>query len=293
LTTVISQARAFDKRWMMRTGMMLEKPFFHSLPRVAHVSHRGGSALAPENTLAAFRRAITLWRTDQLELDVRLSRDGVPVVIHDDRVDRTTNGAGRVRDLTVYELQALDAGFRFSPDGQSTPFRGAGVRIPTLAEVLSDSGVPAMIDLKDSDQRAREAVTTVVAETGAADRVCLGTSSDDDARALARLAPDVALFFPQQAARLFVAAALAGETPPQTPFDVLALPARGDGIDVVSEPVLAAARAQGHLVQVWTVDDPASMALYLDRGVDGIQTDRPDLLRAVLDRRSGRTGERW
>jgi glycerophosphoryl diester phosphodiesterase len=265
---------------------MIQKPFFRALPPVAHVSHRGGSALAPENTLLAFRSAVGLWRTNQLELDVRLSRDGVPVVIHDDTVDRTTDGSGRVRDLTVRELQTLDAGFRFSRDGSTTPFRGSGVRVPTLGEVLRDLGIPAMIDLKDSDPHARQAVADVVAATGAAARVCLGTWSDDDGRALRLLMPDVALFFPERAARSFVTAALAGETPPRTPYDVLALPAHGDGLDVVCPPLLAAARACGHLVQVWTVDDPARMAQYLDRGVDGIQTDRPDLLRAVLDQRS-------
>jgi glycerophosphoryl diester phosphodiesterase len=268
---------------------MSRKPFFQLLPAAAHVSHRGGSALAPENTLLAFHRAVQLWRTDQLELDIRLSRDGVPVVIHDDSVDRTTDGNGRVRDMNLSELQALDAGFWFSSDGRSTPLRGAGVRVPSLEQVLRGIGIPAMIDLKDSDERARQAVARVVAETGAVTRVCLGTWDDDNARALRLLMPDVALFFPQRAARGFVEAALAGKTPPSAPYDVLALPARAEGIDVVCEPVLAAARAHGHLVQVWTVDDPASMDQYLDRGVDGIQTDHPDRLRQALDRRSVRS----
>src|SRR5678815_5004756 len=145
---------------------MIKKPFLRLLPTPTHVSHRGGSALAPENTLLAFHRAVALWRTDQLELDIRLSRDGVPVVIHDATVDRTTDGSGRVRDMTVGELQALDAGFRFSPDGRSTPFRGVGARIPSLEELLREIGLPAMIDLKDSDPGARQAVADVLAKTG-------------------------------------------------------------------------------------------------------------------------------
>ncbi|HEX8904757.1 MAG TPA: glycerophosphodiester phosphodiesterase family protein, partial [Longimicrobiaceae bacterium] len=101
------------------------------------IAHRGGSALAPENTLAAFRRALDWWRADLLEIDVQPTRDGDALVIHDPTVDRTTDGTGHVSAHTVAELRELDAGWRFTPDGGRTfPCRGTGVRLSTLREVL-------------------------------------------------------------------------------------------------------------------------------------------------------------
>ena len=100
------------------------------------VAHRGGSKLAPENTMAAFRRAVDWWGADMLELDVRLTRDGHVVVIHDATLDRTTDGEGPVAERTLDEIHALDAGYRFEdPDGGRS-FRGTGVVVPRFEEVL-------------------------------------------------------------------------------------------------------------------------------------------------------------
>src|SRR5512138_1136096 len=110
-------------------------PFFLSA-RPAVFAHRGGSALAPENTMAAFERGLALG-ADGIELDVHLSRDGVVVVHHDASVDRTTNCAGSVADLTADELARLDAGYRFQNVSGEYPFRGRGVGVPRLSDVLS------------------------------------------------------------------------------------------------------------------------------------------------------------
>ena len=146
------------------------------------------------------------------------------MVIHDVTVDRTTDGAGAVAELSLAELQALDVGYRFSSDGREFPFRGLGVRILTLEEVLREILVPAMIDLKDSVPDARQAVAEVLARARATTRVCWGSWDDEAALALADLVPDATLFFPADAARAFVHSALAHRTPPDQLFDVLALP---------------------------------------------------------------------
>jgi glycerophosphoryl diester phosphodiesterase len=101
------------------------------------VAHRGGSLLAPENTIAAFRMARDSWWADMLELDVRLTSDGEVVVIHDATVDRTTDGSGPVADFTLAQIQGLDAGYRFVDQAGTHAFRGSGVTIPRLDEVLT------------------------------------------------------------------------------------------------------------------------------------------------------------
>src|SRR5699024_11167615 len=101
------------------------------------MAHRGGAALAPENTLAAFHNAVELG-VDMIQLDIHATKDGHLVVIHDDTMDRTTNGSGRVKDLTLTEIQTYDAGFHFiDPDGNKT-FKGKGVNVPTLEAVFRE-----------------------------------------------------------------------------------------------------------------------------------------------------------
>src|SRR5262245_27486900 len=148
-------------------------PFFTSAgPAV--FAHRGGAALAPENTLAAFDRGLTLG-ADGIELDVRLSRDGVVVVHHDATVDRTTDGRGALSALTADELARLDAGYRFQEGASRHPFRGCGIGVPRLADVLSQfRGARVIIELKGSSQALALATVDVVRQADALDRVCIG-----------------------------------------------------------------------------------------------------------------------
>ncbi|HEX2188056.1 MAG TPA: glycerophosphodiester phosphodiesterase family protein, partial [Longimicrobiaceae bacterium] len=135
------------------------------------IAHRGGSALAPENTLEAFRRALEWWRADLLEIDVQPTADGEAVVIHDATVDRTTDGAGPVAELRLAELRRLDAGYRFTPDGGLTfPFRGRGVGLATLEETLR-AFPEARVNVEVKDGRAQEAVWETVHDLGATRRV--------------------------------------------------------------------------------------------------------------------------
>src|ERR671920_1323446 len=131
-----------------------------------NLAHRGASSLAPENTIEAFRLALEAG-AGGLELDVHMTRDGHIVVIHDATVDRTTNGSGAVSEMTFDELRRFDAGHDFSPDGGPTrPYRGRGVRVPTLSEVLEEfPGVAVNIDLKDGPPGIQAAVLGVLRET--------------------------------------------------------------------------------------------------------------------------------
>ena len=154
--------------------------FFLGLRPTLHISHRGGALLAPENTRAAFDLAIERWRTDMLELDLHLTRDGQLVVSHDPTVQRCTNGEGPIREQTLAELQRLDAGYHFTPDsGLTYPFRGRGVRMPSFQEVLvAYPGLPLNVELKQDAPGAAEAFAAEVRALGAGPRVCVGSELD-------------------------------------------------------------------------------------------------------------------
>lgn len=266
------------------------------------LAHRGASAEAPENTLPAFALAESQG-ADALEIDVRLTADGVVVVHHDDTVDRVTNGRAPVRALTLEGLRRLDAGYRFSPDGGRTfPYRGRGVVVPTLAEVFAAH--PALgvnIDLKDRDPAMARAAVETVRGAGAAGRTLLASFDLAVLAEVRRLDPAVATGLAQAEAAVFYRAYwrtcwLPGRRPPgaagaalraagRLPASARALqvPPRHRGLSLVTRGSVEAAHAAGLAVHVWTIDDPAEMRRLLARGVDGIVSNRPAVAREVLD----------
>jgi glycerophosphoryl diester phosphodiesterase len=250
------------------------------------VAHRGGSKIAPENTLVAFRQAVDLWDADMLEVDVQLTRDRVPVVIHDPTVDRTTDGSGFVRDLGITDLRRLDAGARFLDPGGGTPWSGRGVRVPTLDEVL-EAHPDVWINVECKGPEVAAPTLETVLRHRAQDRVLIAAEYERWRRG-ARGYPG-----PWGASRhhvlLFrVLCALpraAGYTPGA---DVLQVPEMWKGTRIVTPRFIEQAHRKNIPVQVWTVDDPQDMVRLLELGVDGIQTDRPDILAHVLHDHFGR-----
>jgi glycerophosphoryl diester phosphodiesterase len=262
-----------------------DHPFF-ALPGPWLVAHRGGSGLAPENTLAAFDLAVRLG-ADALEIDVRLTRDGAVVVFHDEETTRLTGQAGTIEARPLDEVRALDAGFSFSRDGGATfPFRGAGLAVPTLAELLARH--PALrlnVDAKTDDAPLARALAEVLAAASAHGRACIGSFHDAQAERLGALLPACVRYLPEQAATCHVLAAKAGRSGQGCPagYALASLPHRMGDLVVVDEPVVAWFHARGMPVHAWTVDDEADMRELLHIGVDGIVTDRPDVLKGVLE----------
>jgi glycerophosphoryl diester phosphodiesterase len=250
------------------------------------VAHRGGARLAPENTLVAFRQARELWRADMLEMDVRLTRDGHVVVIHDPSVDRTTDGSGLVAELTLREIQALDAGYRFQDPSGSHPFRGEGVRVPTLEEVLM-TFTDVWINVECKEPPAARPLAETVSRLGAEDRVLIAAESEKSRRgAVGYRGPWGAS---QRQGMLFWALHFLPGGSPYTPAaDILQVPERWKGLRVVTPRFVREAHRHNIPVQVWTVDDEDDMRRLLHWGVDGIQTDRPDRLARLLSERVGR-----
>jgi len=232
--------------------------------------HRGFSAAAPMNTLAAFEQAAQAG-ADGIELDVQLSGDGQAVVIHDFTVDASTDGSGAVSELSLAQLRQLDAGAWFGPAWR-------GCVIPTLAEVFEAVGQRLLInvELKTLPQQNDGLEQVVADEISAAameQRVLVSSFSPPALRRFRAIMPRVPI-----ACLSFVG------MPPEWLEQSLALDceAHHPQHDEVDAAFMAAARAAGRLVNAWTVNDPARALELQALGVDGIISDRPDLMLATL-----------
>ena len=213
--------------------------------------------------------------------------DGQVVVIHDETLERTTDGTGLVRALPLTALQRLDAGYRFrAPDG-TYPFRGRGLRVPTLAEVFTAfPGIPLNIELKQADPPVEAALVAVLDRFAARDQTLLAAEDGTIMGRIRAVAPDVLTSFSAAEVADFVYrlrdGRLADYHPPGVALQVP--PAFGDVALVTAESVAAAHRL-GLEVHVWTINEEAEMEALLDLGVDGIMTDVPARGDEVLRRR--------
>ena len=261
-------------------------PFFSAPPpRIA--GHRGAAGTMPENTLVSFRRGLEDGATF-IELDVHASRDGEIVIIHDETVQRTTDGAGTVREMDLAELGRLDAGFRFTPDGATYPFRGRGIGVPTLREFFSEfPRTKATLEIKELSAPAIETLFDLVEEFGKAEEVLVAAEDDammDAARAVIRgRGLPVATGFSTGEIRAFLTPLWTGqEPPPDVPGQALQIPRRFQAVDLVTPASVDAAHRRGVEIHVWTVNEVDEMRELLELGVDGIITDYPARLRDLL-----------
>ncbi len=251
---------------------MIESEWLAPHERPLIIAHRGASAVAPQNTLAAFRKAAELG-ADGVELDVHLSSDGVPVVMHNFDLDETTDGTGRITDKAWAELKELDAGSKFAPEF-------AGERIPTLAEVLEalEGKLLVNIELKDispSGVGLEAPVAEVVRAHGMEKKVLFSSFNPFTLRRIRPRARDIpsGLLYAHDLPIHFRRAWLA----PFTPHE-----ARHPDAEMVDESLVKWCRARRLRLNVWTVNDPGEMKRLATLGVDGIITDVPDVLGAVL-----------
>jgi len=239
------------------------------------IAHRGASADAPENTMEAFVLAAEQG-CDAFELDVRLSADGVPVVLHDPTLDRTTDRSGEVRSLTREEIQAADAGAGHVKGDGTHPWRGRGVRVPALVELIRGfPDMPLLIEIKAPE--AQHAVASLLVREGAVARAVVASFK---ARALSafRRAP-----FLLGSSRRDILGMLArtrlGLGAPAHPCLCYAVPDFWKGrIEVPRSSFVAGAARRGKPVHVWTVDDPNRARVLWGRGVCGIITNRPGVM---------------
>jgi glycerophosphoryl diester phosphodiesterase len=251
-------------------------------------AHRGGAKVVPEDTLEGFRAGIAMGG-GVVELDVHVSADGVVVLIHDAEVDRTTDGTGPVAEKTLAELQQLDAGYRFSPDGGATfPWRGKGVTITTLETIYQEfPDRPINIEIKGRRSGIERGVWEVIEAAGAADRTLV--VADDLAtikrfRRASRRQVATGASAPELIVDWLLGLARLGRLL-EPPYQALQPPETYRGLRIVTPGFLRRAHERGLRVDVWTIDDEPGMRRLLGWGVDGIMTDRPDILAGVLGAR--------
>jgi glycerophosphoryl diester phosphodiesterase len=247
-------------------------------------AHQGGEALRPSNTLAAFDHAVELG-AQVLDADVHVTKDGVPVLIHDQTVDRTTNGRGEIRALTVEQLHQLDAGHAFTiDDGASFPFRGKGLLIPTADELFAKyPDAHYGIEIKQVTPAAAARFCEAIRARDMQDRVLVSAFDQETMDAFRRACPGVATSATRTEATIFVVLSMLRLEHALSPaYESLQVPEYNSGIHVLTPRFIEAARNRNLAVQPWTINERADLQRMLNLDVDGINTDYPDRLIALL-----------
>lgn len=248
------------------------------------MAHRGSTLLWPENTMQAFQGAVDLGYK-YLETDVHASADGVLVCFHDPMLERTTDGIGSVMKRSLTELNDVDAGHRFDPL-RDFPARGQGVTIPSLEELaMTFPDVVITVDLKAPG--IEQLMADTISRLHLSDRIIVGSFVEKRMRKFRKIAGNrvATSAGPRETARVVFGAKTGMR--PRVSADVLQVPEFHRGIHVVNERVIDIVQSQGKQIHVWTVNEPDEMARFLDLGVDGIVTDRPDQLKELIIERTG------
>jgi glycerophosphoryl diester phosphodiesterase len=236
-------------------------------------AHRGGASEVPENTMPAFEHAIRLGYR-YIETDVHITSDGVLLAFHDDVLDRVTDRKGVVEELPWSVVREAKV------DGREP--------IPTL-EALLDAWPDVRVNIDPKHDGAVEPLAATLRKCNAVDRVCVGAFSDERLeRVRALLAGICTSLGPIGTLQLGLAAQ--GEDIPDLPAPCVQVPTHYLDTEIVTPAFVDTAHRRGMQVHVWTIDEPDEMTRLLDLGVDGIMTDRPKVLREVLERRGQWTG---
>lgn len=268
-----------------------QKIFFnHSRPLV--IAHQGGELLAPSNTMAAFENAAKMG-VDVLETDIHITKDGHLVAIHDPTVDRTTNGKGNVADLTLAEIQELDAGYQFKDLDGTYSYRSKGVYIPTVDEMFKTFGnMKIEIEIKDDNPPGRiEEISSklwdLITKYQMEDKVLIGSFDQEILKTFEKYSKGrVATLAGRQEVKSFVVFHkffLRNLYVPKV--DAFQIPMEDSGFDLTDPRLINGAHRLGMEIHYWTIDDPETMEKLIDAGVDGILTNRPDLLLKLFEKK--------
>jgi len=263
-------------------------PYYEGVDRPLVIAHQGGDGVWPGDTMYAFEKAVEIG-ADVLEMDAHITKDGHIVLMHDEKVDRTTNGTGLIEDLTLDELKQLDAAYQWSNDGgQTFPYRGQGIQVPSLAELFEK--FPQMryvIEIKLTENPIDNPFCELIRQYNMQDKVLVASFHDEAMAQFRETCPEVATSASRGEVTKFVLLGkvfLNGLIAPgyesiQPPFD----PKDSMNIPIMTKRFIREAHAKNIAVEPWTVDDTDLMRQYMEWGVDGIITDRPDLMVEILN----------
>lgn len=261
--------------------------YYGNMSRPLVIAHQGGDGIWPGDTLYAFENAVEIG-ADVLEMDAHITKEGQIVMMHDETVDGTTDGTGLIHDLTMAELKQLDAAYRWTnDDGKTYPYRGQGIQVPSLEEIFQK--FPQMryvIEIKLTENPIDRPLCDLIRQHNMQDKVMIASFHDEAMQSFRETCPEVATSASRTEVRNFVLLGkifLSGFLAPhyqsiQPPFD----PKESMNIPIMTERFIREAHAKNIKVEPWTVDDPELMKQYIEWGVDGIITDRPDLMIEVL-----------
>ena len=255
-------------------------------PRPWVIAHQGGDGLWPSDTMFAFERAAEMG-VDVLEMDMHSTSDGVLVLMHDSTVDRTTNGTGRINDMTLADLKALDAGYNWSEDdGQTFPFRDMGITAPTVEEVFTTfPDYRLNIEIKQAEPSITEPFCQMIRDHQMENKVLVPSFSQEVVNEFRQVCPEVATSAGEsEVITFFVLSKLFLENIYSPEATALQVPESRFGLTVLSKRLIDAAHKRNLQVHPWTIDDVEDMQRMLDMGVDGIITDRPDRMMELLGR---------
>jgi glycerophosphoryl diester phosphodiesterase len=263
------------------------KSYYRDMQPPLVIAHQGGDGVWPGDTMYAFQNAVEIG-ADVLEMDAHITKDGQIVLMHDEKVDRTTDGTGLIEDLTLPELKQLDAAYQWSNDeGKTFPYRGQGIQVPTLEELFQK--FPQMryvIEIKLTRNPIDKPLCGLIRKYDMQDKVVIASFHDEAMQNFRKTCPQVATSASRGEVTKFVLLGkvfLSGLVTPQyqsiqPPYD----PEVSMNISIMTKRFIHEAHAKNVAVEPWTVDDPQRMRQYIEWGVDGIMTDRPDLMIEVL-----------
>jgi glycerophosphoryl diester phosphodiesterase len=265
-----------------------DSAYYRGVKRPLVIAHQGGDGVWPGDTMYAFERAVSIG-VDVLEMDAHITKDEHIVLMHDEEVDRTTDGTGLIEDLTLVEIKQLDAAYGWSNDeGITFPFRGQGIQVPALDELFE--AFPQMryvIEIKLTRNPIDKPLCDLIRQHNMQDKVLVASFHDEAMQSFRAVCPEVATSASRGEVTAFVLLGkvfLSGLIVPdyeaiQPPYD----PQDSMNIPIMTERFIREAHAKNIAVEPWTVNDPALMRQYIEWGVDGIITDRPDLMLEVLE----------
>lgn len=268
------------------------KAYYANIHRPLVIAHQGGDGIRPGDTMIAFEHAVEIG-ADVLEMDAHITKDSQIVLMHDEKVDRTTNGTGLIEDLTLDQLKELDAAYKWSNDGDKTfPYRGQGIQVPTLDELFQK--FPQMryvIEIKLTQNPIDKPLCELIRKHNMQAKVVIASFHDVAMQNFRTTCPEVATSASRGEVTKFVLLGkvfLSGLVAPeyqsiQPPYD----PAESLNIHIMTKRFIREAHAKNLAVEPWTVNDPELMREYIQWGVDGIMTDRPDLMIEVLKELGG------